>query len=596
LRFLAEFDRKLKFPVKSHIRNIGLAIQAAGESGGAMGDVFSEFAKFGYTAEQVNKLLDDMVAQGGQGAFTFAEFAKNAPAVFSAYSVIGTSPEHMKKANAAMQILVAGTKSPEIAVTALNSAMNELADPDKQKKLGRLGIAVRDGAGQFRDFNDIMFDIVNKAKEMGNADYFGTIFGSLSMNAIRSYVTQGERMYSSLIDLGDTSGLMQSKAAVMAGTLTSNFENLQTAFKYFADSNLAEPLAKLTELLNKLAEDPERVQKVFTGIAAGLGAIAAVKGIAGVARLVGSIAQMKSGKVNITESLSMASAMPVYVTNWGGAATPGASLGMPPAGNPTGGGLLDQYGNPIGGTPPKTPGAAPPKAPAAPGGSRPFSSAANAARSVRGTQYAAGAATGGVFAAATKLPEMFAELDAIKNDTELDGSERGKAKGGAIGDATGSIVGAAAGGAAGVAAGAAVGAAVGSVVPVLGTAVGALAGMGIGTLGMWLGGKAGRAIGEGIGGAAGKEAENKAPEMPPSYAAVSTATAYGIPYSQLPPEITGYNPYAPGQQAMRFDGSVGLQTDLYIHQDGTFTATQKTRSNTEFPFATGHAPSGRIYN
>jgi TP901 family phage tail tape measure protein len=224
--------------VEDNIRNIGLAIQATGESGGAMGDVFSEFAKFGYTAEQVNKLLDDMAAQGDLGQFNFAEFAKNAPAVFSAYSVIGTTPEDMKNAYAAMQIIAAGTRSPEIAVTALNSTMNELTDPDKQKKLGRLGISVRDGAVQFRDFNDIMFDIVNRAKEMGNADYFGTIFGSLSMNAVRSYVNQGERMYANLIDLGDTSGLMQSKAAEMAKTLESNLKNLQTAFLSFAINNL----------------------------------------------------------------------------------------------------------------------------------------------------------------------------------------------------------------------------------------------------------------------------------------------------------------------------------------------------------------------
>jgi TP901 family phage tail tape measure protein len=197
--------------VEDNIRNIGLAIQATGESGGAMGDVFSEFAKFGCTAEQVNKLLDDMVAQGGQGAFTFAEFAKNAPAVFSAYSVIGTSPEHAKNAYAAMQILVAGTKSPEIAVTTLNSAMGELADPDKQKKLGRLGIAVRDGAGQFRDFNGIMFDIVNKAKEMGNADYFGTIFGSLSMNAVRSYQPRGSACTQALLILGTRPGSCSQK-------------------------------------------------------------------------------------------------------------------------------------------------------------------------------------------------------------------------------------------------------------------------------------------------------------------------------------------------------------------------------------------------
>ncbi|GHV20789.1 hypothetical protein FACS189494_05230 [Spirochaetia bacterium] len=97
---------------------------------------------------------------------------------------------------------------------------------------------------------------------------------------------------------------------------------MQTAFNSFADSNLTKPLSYLTNLLNKLAEDPERIKKVFSGIAMGIGAIAAVKGIAGISRLVGSLSQLKSGNLNITESLNMASAMPVYVTNWGGGAVP----------------------------------------------------------------------------------------------------------------------------------------------------------------------------------------------------------------------------------------------------------------------------------
>jgi hypothetical protein len=107
--------------VEDNVRNIALAIQASGESGDAMGAVFSEFAKFGYTMEEILPLMNDLIAQGDQGAFTFGEFAKNAPAVFSAYSAIGTTPENIRKANAAMQILMAGTKSADIAVTALNN-------------------------------------------------------------------------------------------------------------------------------------------------------------------------------------------------------------------------------------------------------------------------------------------------------------------------------------------------------------------------------------------------------------------------------------------------------------------------------------------
>jgi hypothetical protein len=255
-----------------------------------------------------------------------------------------------------------------------------------------------------------MFDIVNKAKEMGNADYFGTIFGSLSMNAVRSYVTQGERMYSSLIDLGDTSGLMQSKAAEMAKTLESNLKNLQTAFLNFADSNLTEPLAKLTDFLNKLAEDPKRVEAVFNSIKRGFLIIGGVKIGAGVMSFLSTLRNFKGGNApvtaqsKITEQLSLAgsagAAMPVFVTNWGGGS--GAVGGSPLLGQPPGaGGLLDQYGNPAGGTPPATPGQTPSgkQPPQAPG------------QTPKGKWYLnwKGAGIAAAIAAALTIPGMIAE-------------------------------------------------------------------------------------------------------------------------------------------------------------------------------------------
>jgi hypothetical protein len=64
--------------------------------------------------------------------------------------------------------------------------------------------------------------------------------------------------------------------------------------------------------------------------------------------------------------------------------------------------------------------------------------------------------------------------------------------------------------------------------------------------------------------------------------------------ANLPPPIVGYSPYAPGQQTTKFDGNVGLQTDLYIHYDGTVKATQTIKNNTEFPFNTGNAFEARL--
>ena len=476
--------------VRDNVRSIALAMQATGVSGDAMGAVFHEFAKFGYSVEEILPLLDDLVAQGGKGKFTFGEFAKNAAAVYTAYSNIGSSPEHIRKANAAMQILTAGTRSSQAAVRALNSTMEELSDPEKQRKLRNFfGINVRDSAtGEFRDFSDIMFDIAAKAEKMGNADFFGTIFGNTSVQAIRAYMEHGERVRDNLIDLGDTAGLLQKQSEKMANTTKANLQNLQTAFSSFADKTLAGPIQNLTNSLNKLAEDPKKIETAIKSLTIALGALAAIRVGAGIVSFVASLNNLKSGGGLNMSGLSNAgggAGIPVHVTNWGGAAGSSMMPGMGNAGIP-------------GGT---TPGALP---------GSPLQNAKSAVGNLTAKQYAGGAAAGGITAAIVKLPQMIGELEAIKKDETLTKKERGKAKGGAIGDATGSIVGAAAGGAAGIAAGAAVGAAVGSVVPVLGTAVGALVGAGIGALGMYLGGRAGRSIGAGIGGAVAGDDEDAA--------------------------------------------------------------------------------------
>ena len=438
--------------VEDNIKNIAVALQATGETGESIGDVFSEFQKFGYSAESIAGLMDDMVKQGDQGEYTFGKFAKTAKAVLSAYSPIGNSVEDTKKLGAVMQILIAGTKNEEAAVTSLDAIMSELADPQKQEKLGLIGVAVRDSTGKFRDLADIMQDTLAVAEKEGNADFLGEIFGMSSMKAVRAFQQYGKNYKKLTNDLGDTTGALEAKSSRMAGTMKANLQNLQTTFLKFADTNLAKPLERLNDLLSYLSENPERMEKVFNTIKWGLGGIVAIKGISKVAGLISSISNgikgFKSGKMELSLGGGAASGMPVYVTNMGQ------------------------------------------------GGLGASSSSLSSPRGIKlsGKQVAGASGAAAVGAALVAVPAMVNELKDIK-ESGLQGKEKSKAQGGAIGGAVGTVAGAAGG----VAAGAAVGAMVGSVVPVLGTAVGALVGAGIGLFGAWAGRKAGEAIGEAVG-------------------------------------------------------------------------------------------------
>ena len=476
--------------VEDNIKNIAVALQATGETGESIGDVFSEFQKFGYSAESITGLMDDMVKQGDQGEYTFGKFAKTAKAVLSAYSPIGTSVEDTKKLGAVMQILIAGTKNEEAAVTSLDAIMSELSDPKKQEQLGLIGVAVRDNAGEFRDLADIMQDVLDVAEKEGNTDFLGEVFGMTSMKAVRSFQQYGKNYKKLTDDLGDTTGALEAKSARMAGTMKANLQNLQTSFLKFADTNLAKPLERLNDLLTYLSEKPERMEKVFNTIKWGLAGIVAIKGISKLAGLIGSISNgikgFKSGKMELSLGGGAASGMPVFVTNMGQGGF-GAAGGM----DMSFGGM------------PKGQGA-----------------------KLSGRQIAGASGAAALGAAITAVPAMIGELKEI-NNSELKGKEKSKAQGGAIGGAVGTVAGAAGG----VAAGAAVGAAVGSVVPILGTAVGALVGAGIGLFGAWAGRKAGEAIGEAV----GKD------EIIPESAAVKEElqTVQQLPHMQPTAELTG---------------------------------------------------------
>ena len=563
--------------VEDNIRNIAIAIQATGEQGSSIGSVFSEFQKFGYTADQISKLMDDMVKQGDQGAFTFGEFAKAGSAVISAYSPIGTAPDDIKRANAAMQIIMMGTKSAEIAVTALGSAMAELSSPDKQAKLMAIGVRVRDESGKFRDFNDIMADLLKISEKVGNTDFLGSIFGQSSMQAIRAYGNFYKDMYPKLMDLGDTTGAMESKSATMASTLAANLQQVRTAFVRFADSGLAKPLKQLADLLNYLAEKPERYSLVFKTIAAGIALIGVSKGAAAVMNLVSAFKSFKgSGNIKIGSGMGGAG-MPVYVTNWGG--KPGASpfpnpgaagkpklAGKTPSGQTSGtylnSGSQGKVFQKMGGA------------------------ASLALKGVPKALYMGTGAAAGIGEALVAVPRAREEIESINADETLSKKQKASAKGGAVGDAAGSIAGAAIGGAGGIAAGAAAGAAVGSIIPGLGTAAGLIVGGIVGLVGTKLGGMAGRKLGKTIGGAMEKddESENQIPEN-------------AIPAENLPPEITSQHT-AGGSQWHGASAEIAGQADVNLNLTLTdkrtmFTAETSRNTSRNIRVNTGSAVEAR---
>lgn len=439
---------------RANIENIGRAMRAFDVSGEDIGNLMSQFAKLGYTAEETAKLMNDLYIQGNKGAFTAGEFAKNGSAIISAYSRIGTTSKDLKNANAALEIFTMNTKNPTESVTVLSNIMAELGHPDKQEKLKELGkqlgvnLNVRDKEGNFRDLNDILLAIVKTKDKLGNLDEYGRIFGLTALQAIQAFDIYQDKLPEIREAMGSEAAMAEA-AQNNAQSLKANLTNLQTAFDGFANRNLAPIIKRITDALNWFAEDPERFDKLFKRLAIGFGIFTGAKLIAGIGKTITSIKGIGGAVSDLTGKMSGASslgagasrAIPVYVTNLGGGSMSGKN----------------------------------------------FTSSSK-------TALAGSVATAGIMTAATLIPKAISDWQEINANEELTKKEKNKAKGESVGKAVGGTLGAMGG----MAATAAIGAAVGSVIPGLGTAIGGIVGAGIGLAGGILGEKVGGKIGEAL--------------------------------------------------------------------------------------------------
>ena len=541
--------------VEANIKNIAVALQASGAAGEEMGDVFSEFQKKGFAAAEISQLMDDLVKQGDQGEYTFQKFAKTGKAVLSSYSTIGSTVEDVKKLNAVMQILVADTKNEELAATALDAVIAELSDPNKQEKLGIIGVRVRDSAGEFRDLAEIMDDVLAVAQKEGNIDFLSEVFGVTSMKAVRAFQNYGKNYKKLTDDLGDTTGALEAKSARMAGTMKANLQNLQTTFLKFADTNLAKPLERLNDLLSYLSEKPERLEKVFNTIKYGLGAIVAVKGLAKVSGFIGSISsgirtltggsmQAALGGVLPGKGAGSGDGVPVFVTNMGQGGM-GAANGLSQAAS--------------GGS----------------SGKQTLSGIMNA----NAHNFRSGAIQTGVLQTVTtgavKTLAAIDEVRSINADTSLSSKEKAQKKGGAIGDAIGTTVGTGLGVAAGAFAAGKIGAAIGTfIAPGIGTAIGGAIGMAGGAFVGWLGGKIGRTVGEKIGEAVGKD------EVIPESAAVreELESVQQIPVTPVTAELTG---------------NAVMDLNINLSGERPTVSAKVQRNSTPFQYNTGRIQEAR---
>lgn len=243
---------------RENIRGIGLALQAAGADGRAIGGILAEFQKMGLTGPESFQALDLLTAQGKAGAFTLQNLAALGPRVVTAYTAMGrTGLPAIREMGAALQVIRQGTGSSEMAATAFEALLRSLGDANKVKLLRRGGIRIfeKGSTTVMRALPEIMEEIIRKTR--GSKMVLSKIFDAEAIRAFNAAAGEFQRT-GSLESLqrfyniqADGSALTRD-ASRAADTFNAALAGLNVVWKEFADEQLAEPIKDLTEALDGL--------------------------------------------------------------------------------------------------------------------------------------------------------------------------------------------------------------------------------------------------------------------------------------------------------------------------------------------------------
>ena len=449
----------LKF-AQENIRNIGLAIQASGADGAAIGDIFAEFQKQGMSAKDALASVDVLIAQGKAGAFTLKDLASLGPRVVTSYTALGRrGPQAMKEMGAVLQMIRMSTGSSEQATTAWEAMLRTFSDRKKVQFLEKQGVKLSNKDGSLRAANELMVEILKAA---GNSRInLSDVFDAEAIRAFNAIMDKvGIDKLQELMRIEGDGTTVQRDSARAAATANAALQSLKTTWGKFADSNLSGPIQKVADALNAI--EPGRLETALDRagkLAVTLGgAVAAYKLInagmtvrgwfSGGKKAGGAGAAINSAAGGLSGGLAgLKLPLPVYVVNKQMSLTRDAMLGKD-------GGIVPDAG----GAGKKRKGG-----------------------KVRGGRWSRFAGRAGGMASAAYA--AYEGYQILSDDQASIGD-----KAGAIADAGGQALGGWAGGALGAKVGAAIGTAI---VPGLGTAIG-------GALGGIVGGIAGSTLGQTI--------------------------------------------------------------------------------------------------
>jgi TP901 family phage tail tape measure protein len=199
------------------------------------------------------------------------------------------SGQKIEKMAAAIAVLSNRGLKGELAGTSLNQAIVHLVDPQVIQDLDALGVKVKDNAGNMRDLMDIIRDLGNALKGMGNVDVLSAMRDFFDVRGMRAVSILSQNMG----DWKEMAGTLQNAggeakrvAAIMQDNLGGSFrslmaevDKLENAVGKALTPSLRILMEHVAGAASGLAEFAEKHDVLVTAIA-GLGGAATITGVA----------------------------------------------------------------------------------------------------------------------------------------------------------------------------------------------------------------------------------------------------------------------------------------------------------------------------
>lgn len=325
---------------QNNLKNLAYTISATGAAGNDVGAMAADlFEKFNIKdANQMIATLGMLVNQGKAGAFELRDLATQGDRVTAAYGQMGrTGVKAAAEMGAMLQMARKATGSPEQAATALEAFIRNLNAVEKRSMLQKAGIQLIDPEDpkRMRSAVEIAKDLIKLTK--GDVSKIGRVIDAEGIRALNAMIIEYKQTgafetVDSFVNISRESKGLLADSARVAGTLDSSLTSLKTAWSGFANRNLAEPIQKLANALNRIQpEQLDKWLKTAGKIAVTVGALAVANkarhGILGAMDFFG--AGKKGGASSALGALAVnGRPIPVYVVNGGALGAAGLADGM----------------------------------------------------------------------------------------------------------------------------------------------------------------------------------------------------------------------------------------------------------------------------